>query len=404
MRGLLALFVALLFVLSVLVPAFNLVLVARGIDEAGSTEVVRAVEDVREELRRLRTELGPGVGGILEPVASRLDEAASAAVRMQVFGGLLSRSIGTALIASVLLAFGASVGMVFLFRNRVVAPIRRMARFVDETAVPLPDRLPTQRRAVGELRSLGNAMNAMLDRIDSQAARLQQAQRESIGKFLAHQVKNSLTPILLAAGNLRLMARHPAGSPGEAAAALGLIESQAQRLRRLVEQFRALHRFPERVLRPVNPLTWMRQARDTLAAEYSDLVLELAEASPAYAGPGEPSVSLDPDLMLEALRNIVANSADAGARRVVFVPILDPESGRQVGLDIHDDGRGLPANGNDTERLFAEDVTTKAQGMGIGLAFVRRVCRAHGFRVGIRNGTSGAHPVGAIVEIRRDAD
>jgi signal transduction histidine kinase len=56
-------------------------------------------------------------------------------------------------------------------------------------------------------------------------------------------------------------------------------------------------------------------------------------------------------------------------------------------VDVRDSGGGI--EGTDLDHVFDAFYTTKAEGLGMGLAIVRSIVEAHGGRVGARNNSEG---------------
>ncbi|UQU62780.1 HAMP domain-containing histidine kinase [Couchioplanes caeruleus] len=102
----------------------------------------------------------------------------------------------------------------------------------------------------------------------------------------------------------------------------------------------------------------------------------------------EPTVVLgDPDLLAQAVRNLVGNALRHGAPAPVEVSVA---AGR---VAVRDHGPGIPAR--DRERVFGDRVTDGRGGIGVGLAIVRWVAELHGGRAHV----APAPGPGTLVEL-----
>lgn len=121
-----------------------------------------------------------------------------------------------------------------------------------------------------------------------------------------------------------------------------------------------------------------------LGALVDDLEERLADTLRRYGGTlthsDLPTVSVDVAGMREALRQLVLNGLAYNRSAVphVHVEVQEAESGYVV--RVRDNGTGLPSA--DADRLF-EPLETggTSQGLGLGLALVRKVVRQHGGRL-----------------------
>jgi signal transduction histidine kinase len=94
---------------------------------------------------------------------------------------------------------------------------------------------------------------------------------------------------------------------------------------------------------------------------------------------GLPSVVGDPGQLRQVLRNLLENAVQAvSPRGEVRVVAAAGEGG--VELRVEDSGPGVDAA--TARRLFEPLITTKAQGVGLGLALVKRIVERHGGSVG----------------------
>jgi len=100
----------------------------------------------------------------------------------------------------------------------------------------------------------------------------------------------------------------------------------------------------------------------------------------------------DDVLLKQVLVNLVRNAMDAVAetppakRNITIRSAVRPAD---VEISVHDTGTGLPAEITDT--VFTPFVTTKSQGLGIGLTIAQRIVEAHaGTIAGQGNHNGGA--------------
>lgn len=208
-------------------------------------------------------------------------------------------------------------------------------------------------------------------------ARERVARLASMGRFagqLAHDLKN---PLAALKGALQfLQEEHVQGRPlDEHASFLDLMLDQVTRLHRVVDQYERFGRVePTRAPLSLNDLVRRVVALQGFAAGGAfELVTALAE--------GLPACHADADLLAGALDNVLRNAAEAmpGGGRVELSTELGP--GGTLRLAVRDRGVGMDAR--QREHAFDDFYTTKPAGSGLGLAFVRRVARAHGGDVAI---------------------
>jgi signal transduction histidine kinase len=97
-------------------------------------------------------------------------------------------------------------------------------------------------------------------------------------------------------------------------------------------------------------------------------------------------VSGDRNQLQQVLLNFVINGCDAMDGREVDRHLLlrtRTTADGNVEVSVADQGAGIPVA--DLERIFEPFVTTKATGMGLGLAICRSIVEAHGGRLWATN-------------------
>lgn len=108
--------------------------------------------------------------------------------------------------------------------------------------------------------------------------------------------------------------------------------------------------------------------------------------------PALPAVKMDKILIEQVMINLVRNAMDAmddKSQKMHFLLIEPSVAQDELIIAVKDNGPGLPPGSQ--EHLFQPFFTTKAHGMGIGLAICRSIIETHGGRLWVEpNQPSGA--------------
>ncbi len=191
----------------------------------------------------------------------------------------------------------------------------------------------------------------------------------TLGRFsaqMAHDVKNPLAAIRGAAQFLR-EERAQGRSIDEQDAFVELIVEQTDRLERVISDYQRLGR-AEAQRAPVELRALAREVAEAQRAASPKHRIEVEM--------DELRASLDRDLILGALENLVRNAREATAEGGRILVRASCPSPRALVLSVEDDGPGMDVRTR--EQAFDDFFTTKATGSGLGLAFVGRVAAAHG--------------------------
>jgi len=233
------------------------------------------------------------------------------------------------------------------------------------------------------------------DLSDLLKAQKQAAWRE-VARRVAHEIKNPLTPIALSAERIQRHMDKASRGEGMSRAIIescaATIGSAVETVRRLVDEFSTLARFPHSQLRPVdlNQIVHRAMARFEGRLEGVDVHLELADDL--------PSVMADPEAIQRVVANLVDNAAESmkdSVVREVRISTMLLETRDAVEIEVSDTGAGVSAE--DKEKLFLPYFSTKARGTGLGLAIVAQILEEHGGTVRVE----ANDPVGTrmIVEL-----
>jgi signal transduction histidine kinase len=201
----------------------------------------------------------------------------------------------------------------------------------------------------------------------------------TMGRFsrqLAHDLKNPLTAL---SGAIQFLLRErAAGRPlEENAHFLDMMAEQAARLRGVVDDYERIARVePVRLPIAINDLVrGVLSLQPFAAREGIDVKAQLADDL--------PECNADRDLVATALENLLRNAFESMPSGGTVTVRTEKTQGAEprIAISVEDQGVGMDAR--DQARAFDDFFTTKAGGMGLGLAFVRRVAHAHGGHVSL---------------------
>jgi two-component system, NtrC family, nitrogen regulation sensor histidine kinase NtrY len=235
-----------------------------------------------------------------------------------------------------------------------------------------------------EVAELIQSFNDMVRDLADSRARVEYLQRiggwQEFARRLAHEIKNPLTPIQLAAQEMR------DSYDGENAShrlrledATGIIQEEVATLRRLVSEFTDFSRLPKVEGEPGDLRDFLAEIRRAVPALLTDLgaaeLVEVRVEVPLHEIP----VEIDSMMLKRALDNLIRNAVQAtlesetGGGHVFVTAKTDASS---VVLEVRDDGPGLDPD--DLERIFDPYYTKKREGTGLGLPIVKKIVFEHG--------------------------
>jgi nitrogen fixation/metabolism regulation signal transduction histidine kinase len=222
---------------------------------------------------------------------------------------------------------------------------------------------------------------------------LAEAQRDAawaeVARRLAHEIKNPLTPIQLAAERLavKLGGKLAAVDEDALARATQTIVAQVSAMKHMVDDFAIYARQPRPGrMQPVDVNALLLDVLGLYENLRPHVFLSLA--------PGNPVIQGEPTRLRQVIHNLLQNAIDAQAESPDPAYDIGVEvRGDELALSIGDRGGGFP---DDVVRhAFEPYVTTKAKGTGLGLAIVKKIAEEHHGRVTIENRS----PRGAVVTL-----
>jgi two-component system nitrogen regulation sensor histidine kinase NtrY len=211
-----------------------------------------------------------------------------------------------------------------------------------------------------------------------------QAAWSDVARRIAHEIKNPLTPIQLAAERIKRRFGSQITEGEDVFNQLTeTIVRQVGDLRRMVDEFSSFARMPKPVFREENIVDLVSQAVFMQKVAHSDIVFDAPNNDTVL------ELACDRRQISQAITNILKNAVEAIQSRdeahsengnadkdsnagVICVDITQDD--QKIIIDISDNGIGLP---EDYDHIFEPYVTTRAKGTGLGLAIVKKIVEEH---------------------------
>jgi two-component system nitrogen regulation sensor histidine kinase NtrY len=238
------------------------------------------------------------------------------------------------------------------------------------------------------------------DDITDQLTDQRRAAWSDVARRIAHEIKNPLTPIQLAAERLqRRYGKEIASDPATFEQLTGTIVRQVGDLRRMVDEFSSFARMPKPVFREESVGEIAHQALFLHEVAHPDIRFTLDAPQPP------PTLVCDRRQLGQALTNLVKNAVEAiGQKREEGkgtdseeVAIAISESDARLCLEVRDTGIGLPA---ERGRLTEPYMTTRVKGTGLGLAIVKKIAEEHFGSIAFEDAPGG----GTLVRLFFDSE
>jgi nitrogen fixation/metabolism regulation signal transduction histidine kinase len=250
------------------------------------------------------------------------------------------------------------------FAHRISRPIQQLTTGLSELAAGQLDyRVPSAR---------DDEIGAAIQTFNRMAAELKQSQErlvyvarleswQALARKMAHEVKNSLTPIRLTMEEIAARQSGPGHEFYEQAAQI--VVDEVMSLERRVRAFSEFACEPEVAPKAININSLLEERIALLKAAHPEVIYSTRLA------PDLPTAYADEDLVKGMLTNLLENAAQAVEPGGVVLGVTASASD-QVAIEVHDSGPGINPRARST--LFEPTISFKRGGMGLGLSIARK--------------------------------
>ena len=289
------------------------------------------------------------------------------------------------LIITVLLALLGGV-VTYFISGHALRPIREFSDKIEEVQAQNLSDSRIEENNVKELNQLGISYNKMLERL-SEAFEIQR-------QFTANAAHELRTPLALMQVQLDLY--NSASHPGNDADTL-------QTIKMVTEQNDKLNRMVKTLLDMSELHTVGRDDKIILDAIVEEVLADLeplaVEKNIKLIGKCEDATMIGSDILIYRLVYNLVENAIKYNHPLGQVTVTAYQRNKHVYLSVEDTGSGIPKELRERvfEPFFRVDKSRSRElgGVGLGLAFVREIVRAHDGSICIKSGKTG----GTIFEV-----
>ncbi|MEO0275636.1 MAG: HAMP domain-containing sensor histidine kinase [candidate division WOR-3 bacterium] len=184
---------------------------------------------------------------------------------------------------------------------------------------------------------------------------------------LAHEIKNPLTCLLGSIETLKKIKDEEKKNR-----LISLMEGEAERIKKVIDTFTRYAKLKEPIFQEVNPEILIKAQIEEMGEKGKSIMLKVKGNSSDYR--------IDPELFLLLFRNLLNNAIEAqNGNPEVEVDLIFNKN--NFVLKIIDKGKGIPEEIKD--KIWNPFFTTKKEGLGMGLALVKRIAESHFAKINI---------------------
>jgi len=267
------------------------------------------------------------------------------------------------ILAAALFWLGALALLVYL-AHRISRPIHRLTAGLGKLAAgDLNARVEEGRD--DEIGRAIRAFNDMAGRLQESTERLvylrQLASWQTLARKMAHEVKNSLTPIRLTVEEM--LARYDDSDRSFMTQATQIVVDEIETLEKRIRAFSQFAAEPPVEKAPVDVNSILQERIAFLKMAHPEVAYDCRLQDEV------PRVLADQDLLKGILTNLLENAAEAAGQGGHILGVTAADNGR-VAIEVHDSGPGLSEQARLS--LFQPTISFKKRGMGLGLSIARK--------------------------------
>lgn len=358
MKLYIVIFITIIFSIIISVTYMGMVTTIRVLDGINSESSEEIIQEIQADLKRIYQPEDEKSREI-EEISLKLDKIYAGLNRGTILRKYIIRRSMTDLFITGLIGLLSGLFLWFGTMKFIIKPINNTVSILDKKDVQDWETV-IEESGAREIKYLQRTLNNLFERIRGYKEQIKQVERESIGSFLTHKMKNSITPIKLCSYNLKELTRENYNAQEN----ITVIEMELNKIDQFIQQFKTFSQTPK-----------LNRSIIVIDDLFTPLCLRFKNIS--YRTPHK-GLTIDGDMILleEVFINLISNAIDASLHEEDIVEII-VEDFEGISITVKDRGCGIPKE--NLTKVYSEYFTTKHHGMGIGLSYVDKIIKTHGY-------------------------
>ena len=274
----------------------------------------------------------------------------------------------------ILIILGVALFLILRITNRLTQPLTLIQNKLGDIKIDQPNE-PIEWNRDDEIGALVKQYNQLIKELEKSAAELKRTTTETawrgVARQVAHEIKNSLTPMRLSVQLLQRNIDNGKATPEQIQRTTNTLIEQIDALSDIASSFSRYAKLPENNPQPLD-LAELIQNIVSLYDNAENIVFHLK-----YDPEKDYTYNGDKTNLNSAITNLVKNATQAiGSKPDGKIEVTLTDTGTAFLISVKDNGKGI--KDEDKDRIFLPNFTTKSGGSGVGLSLTYNIVQAAG--------------------------
>lgn len=274
----------------------------------------------------------------------------------------------------ILLLLGIALVIVLLITKRLTQPLSLIQNKLGNIKIDQKNE-PIEWEGNDEIGALVKQYNQLIDELEKSAAELRRTTTESawrgVARQVAHEIKNSLTPMRLSVQLLQRNLQNGKATPEQIQRTSNTLIEQIDALSDMASSFSTFAKLPENHPAPLD----LAELVGNVVHLYDNV--ENITFNYDYEASANHTYNGDKTNLNSAVGNLVKNAVQAiGNKPNGKIDVTLKSSENAFVISVKDNGKGIKEE--DKNKIFLPNFTTKTGGSGVGLSLTYNIVQAAG--------------------------